>query len=326
MKHSVEAEPPEISVLLATFNGERYLGEQLDSLLEQTVGDCFEIVVRDDGSTDSTIEILESYRSAHPTRIRLVPFDVRLGAKFNFVRLLGEARGKYIAFCDQDDLWQPDKLAIQQRVIEDLERDHGAETPLLCCSDAAVTDAELRITCPSYFAKHRLSPVDGRDATLARLLFRNFAIGATVMMNRSLVAQCQCMPEDSIMHDWWAALVATCLGRVCVLPAALILYRQHGANAVGSRTRTMPTTLAAVIDALELSRRRTEACLRQADALRLALGTCLTTPQCEVLDRFFEFGRRRWWQRAATLVRTRAYKPGLLLNGVHLYACMTARP
>lgn len=318
---------PTVSVVLSTFNGARFLAEQLDSLVEQRISEPLEILIRDDGSTDHTSEVLDQYRKAYPNLFRTVATNGRrIGAKESFVALLAEARGSYIAFCDQDDVWHHDKLARQLAALRELEARRSPNMPLLCCSDAEVTDAELNIINPSYFLRHNIFLRDDREKRLARLLFRNYVIGATTMINRALAERCLIVPPEAIMHDWWAALIATCLGEVSVIRTPLIRYRQHAANAIGSRRRGFPLSPTEVRGYLTWARERTEDCLRQARALAIAIGPELTPGQRDMLGRYAEFGDQAKWRRVGTILATRAFKPGLLLNGVHMYACLRARP
>jgi glycosyltransferase involved in cell wall biosynthesis len=324
--HSNEPAPT-VSVVLSTFNGARFLAEQLDSLVEQRISEPLEILIRDDGSTDHTSEVLDQYRNAHPNLFRTVATNGRrIGPKESFIALLAEARGSYIAFCDQDDVWHRDKLARQLTALRELEARRSHDIPVLCCSDAEVTDAELNIIGPSYFLRHGLFLRDDREQRLARLLFRNYVIGATTMINRALADRCLIVPPEAIMHDWWAALIATCLGEVSVIRTPLIRYRQHTANAIGSRTRSFPRSPTEVRGYLTWTRKRTEACLRQARALAIAIDPDMTPGQRDLLGRYAEFGEQAKWRRAVTILATRAFKPGLLLNGVHMYACLRARP
>lgn len=318
---------PLIAVLLATYNGASYLREQLDSLWRQTCQD-FEVIVRDDGSTDATSEILRQAVEERPGRIHLFCDGLlRLGPKASFGVLLQQTDARWIAFCDQDDYWLPSKLARQVAKLKELEEQFGAATPLLCCSDAAVTDAQLQLAAPSYFAKHNISAVDGRDLALPRLLFRNYAIGATTMINAALAARCRTMPEEAVMHDWWCALVACVSGRSVVLADPLLQYRQHGSNAVGSRRRAMPRSSAELLEYLHWAQKMSARCVRQAQALYRATaddpGPARDTVK-SVLQRYLSFATQSRLERAWTIMRTRSFKPGIALNALHLYACMTA--
>ncbi len=317
-----------IAVVLATYNGARYLGEQLDSLWQQTRQD-FELLVRDDGSTDDTLQIVRAAAAERPGRVRIVGDDLgRLGPKGSFAALLAHTDARWIAFCDQDDRWLAQKLERQAATLETLEAQAGAAAPLLCCSDAAVTDEQLRVVEPSsYFARHNISVHDGRDLALPRLLFRNYAIGATTMINAALAARCRPLPQDAVMHDWWCALVACVSGRSVVLPEPLILYRQHGENAVGSRRRDMPRSSAQLQEYIRWAQASSARCVRQAQALHRAVegaGLSADAATHDILRRYDAFTGQQPLARAVTVLGTRSFKPGFALNGLHLYACVTA--
>jgi hypothetical protein len=260
-----------------------------------------------------------------PGRIQLITdSDRRLGPRDSFSKLIRIARAPYLAFCDQDDHWLPDKLAELLNAVQRVERRRGPDCPVLCCSDAVVTDGALRTTDGSYFAKHHFSVSNGRDLTLARLIFRNYAIGATTMINAALARHCEQVPRAAIMHDWWCALLATALGEVVVLPRSLMLYRQHGANTIGSKRRSLPRSRDQAVEALRWSRASVARCVAQAQALRQVIGASFRPADQAVLDAYADFGTQSPLRRAATILRTRAFKPGLALNGLHLYACVTA--
>lgn len=315
---------PLIAVLLSTYNGERYLEQQLESLWGQTLQD-FELVVRDDGSCDRTLDFLRHLEAGQPGRVRLIIDDSgRVGPKASFAKLLSHTDAPYVAFCDQDDWWMPEKLERQHRAIATEEALYGGQTPVLCSSDAAVTDAELRITAPSYFAKHDFSVADGRDLVLPRLLFRNCAIGATTMINGALARRCRTMPDAAIMHDWWCALVATVIGRTVVLPQALMLYRQHGANVIGSKPFRQPRSVAEFRKKVGWAHETVARCVRQAQRLYAEFGEELSPRDRTVLGRFSNFGSQGALQRALTMIRARAFISGIALNGAYLVACMTA--
>jgi glycosyltransferase involved in cell wall biosynthesis len=222
-----------IDILLATFQGGAFLSEQLDSLFAQTCQD-FRIVVRDDGSTDDTMAILQKYAAHRPGRIEVLPPDgQRLGASGSFARLLGVSQAPYRMFCDQDDVWMSDKVAVSLTAMHDLERDKGSHTPLLVSTDLKVVNEELQVISDSFWGYQRIHPE--RLKRLSRVLVQNFATGCTVMLNRALADLALPIPAEAIMHDWWLALVASRFGKAQPLARATVLYRQHGRNDVGAR-------------------------------------------------------------------------------------------
>jgi glycosyltransferase involved in cell wall biosynthesis len=221
-----------IDILLATCNGASYLPEQLDSLLAQTCRG-WRLLVRDDGSSDGTREILENYRSRHPDVIIIIPDEGQnLGACGNFSRLLEQADAPYVMFCDQDDVWLPDKIELTLAAMRELERQHGAETPQLVHTDLMVVDGRLNRLGDSLWLFQCTEPQ--RLTKLNRLLMQNFATGCTVMINRALRDLAVPVPVEALMYDWWLALVATAFGRVAAVERPTVLYRQHGRNDIGA--------------------------------------------------------------------------------------------
>ena len=233
-------EAPSLVILLSSYDGERFIAEQIESIRRQTVTRWL-LLVRDDGSTDRTVEIVERL-AARDARITLLR-DGRgnLGPAQSFGALMEAAleRGaNHVAFADQDDVWREDKLALELEVLGQLEATAGREVPLLVHSDLAVVDESLHVIHPSFQEFHGLRYDPG--APLRVLLVQNVVTGCACVANRSLVRAAVPLPRV-VMHDWWLALVAATLGRIRRNPVATVLYRQHGGNAAGGpgRLRTL---------------------------------------------------------------------------------------
>jgi glycosyltransferase involved in cell wall biosynthesis len=222
-----------VTILLATYDGAPHLPAQLDSLLAQTHAD-WHLLVRDDGSTDATPSILADYRARFPDRIAIVSDDGRrLGACGNFALLMAAADADYIMFCDQDDVWLPEKIERTLAAMRALERVDGAGTPLLVHTDLQVVDERVQTVADSLWRFQRSDPVKG--TVLNRLLVQNAVTGCTVMINRPLRDLALPLPAAAVMHDWWLALVAAAFGAIGRVPQATILYRQHRENDTGAR-------------------------------------------------------------------------------------------
>jgi GT2 family glycosyltransferase len=222
-----------IDVLMATYNGAQFLREQIDSIFAQSHKQ-FRLLVRDDGSSDGTQAMLAELAAARPEAIVLVdPQGPHLGPCGSFARLMEQSNAPYVMFCDQDDVWLPNKIAKMLGHMGDLERQLGVQTPILVHSDLVVVDETLRRLHPSFWAYQRLDPV--RGAVLSRLLVENVVAGCAAMANRALVEKCLPIPADAMMHDWWIALAAAALGRLESVPEPLVLYRQHAANRIGTK-------------------------------------------------------------------------------------------
>lgn len=231
----------DIQVLLATYNGERFLREQVDSIWAQTYSNV-SILARDDGSSDGTLALLDEYARRFPNRFQLLPTGTPSGsAMTNFRSLLHASTAPYIAFADQDDIWVPEKLAREMDSMRDLEKQHGPETPLLVFSDLAVVDDRCAVLAPSFWTHRNLDPANIHH--LERLLMENVVTGCTSVLNRALIQCARRMPNSAPMHDGWMALCACIFGHAAGISAPLVLYRQHENNAVGALRPNGESTL-----------------------------------------------------------------------------------
>lgn len=222
--------PVTVEVLLATYNGEAFLQEQLDSLFSQERVNV-SVIARDDGSSDGTIEILQAYANRHPGRLRILSSEARLGPRGSFSALMSAATANYIAFSDQDDVWLPNKLSTLLQRLQSLESRVGAEKPCLVHCDLAVVDRELRQIAPSFW---QYSGIDPHRNDFRNLLFQNTVTGCATLFNRAMLECASPVPPDAVMHDHWMSLCASAFGYIEVEPQALVLYRQHGNNSIGA--------------------------------------------------------------------------------------------
>lgn len=212
-------------IALSTYNGGKYLRKQLDSVLSQSVTD-FTLLIRDDGSSDNTLEILNTYTDP---RIRILQGE-NLGPAGSFFALLEEARNmgaEHIFFCDQDDIWLPDKMKM---LLEELEKCPAG--PALVFSDFGMIDEKDSVTGESYAAMAKLRiPTDGDF--FPKLLAQPYVFGCASVLNRALLELVAAPPAGIEMYDCWIALVASVFGTVRYLPTATIYHRFHSANATG---------------------------------------------------------------------------------------------
>lgn len=227
-----------IHILMAVYNGEKYLREQLDSIGKQTVTD-WKLHIRDDGSSDGTLCIIEEFALRYPGKVHLLEERQinNYGSKGNFAKLVECVRedGDY-AFCDQDDIWEPDKLEISENELRKAEKcKDGKIVPAMVCSDARLIDEKGALTGESFAANSNLY-VSGRQ-TFEKLLLYNFAQGTTMLWNMQLHRIVKNIPAEAVMHDWWVALVAAGNGRIRYIPKQLISYRQHANNELGEFDR-----------------------------------------------------------------------------------------
>ncbi len=231
---------PRIAILLATYNGSKYLAEQLDSILNQSY-ENFVIVVRDDGSSDDTVALLNDYAVRQADKFHLLENDgTNRGASgsFSFLieyvlenkQVLGLADA-YMMFCDQDDIWQPVKMERQARLMFQVEGSE-TDTPVLVHCDLHVVNAGLQPVADSFI---RYQGLDARHNGFGQLLISNLITGCTMLINEAVAEKAIPVPAGAIMHDWWLGLVAAAYGEIAFLPEPLVEYRQHENNALGAR-------------------------------------------------------------------------------------------
>lgn len=228
----IENRAPAISIAVTTFNGEAFLRVQLDSLLAQTFQD-FEILISDDASTDTTIEILEEYQQKD-SRIKIFQHAERQGLQKNFDFVIRKCAGDFIAPCDQDDIWLPQKLEVLFALIKQRQC-----SLVYCNSKLFGTSMEGR----ELTMFDRFTPIEGANAL--QFAFRNCVSGHAILFDRSILAHVLPIPENP-MFDWWLAAVASSCKGIAFTSEPLVLYRQHEASTtdafrqkkrVGSRIR-----------------------------------------------------------------------------------------
>ena len=232
-----------VDVLLATYNGSKYLEDQLDSIFSQTYQN-FRILISDDGSSDSTMVILKAYEKRFGERLIVIPnLTAGGGLVRNFENLmrtsLEDNLSKWAFFCDQDDVWFPEKIERMLKEMIRIENLSGENTPCLVHSDLVVVDENLKIIFPS-FSKCQL--MDPSNCSPVSLLSVNQVTGCATMVNRSLLKMALPLPGAIIMHDWWCGLISSS-GHRYFIKAPLILYRQHNSNQVGVKGRDLKNRL-----------------------------------------------------------------------------------
>ncbi len=225
-----------LSVALCTWNGEKFLPQQLDSLLTQhQLPD--EVIIGDDGSEDATLQILEQFAEtarSHGVEVHLTRNPERLGSRHNFEQTLLRCHGELIFLCDQDDLWPEDKIARMTA-----EFTYRPELTLLA-SDGYLIDAQGNDLGLGLFAALEVRPWERQAMHTGHgygvLLRRNIVTGATMALRRELLPLAIPFP-DCWVHDEWLAIIAAVCGCVDTLDTALLGYRQHSSNQIGMRKR-----------------------------------------------------------------------------------------
>ena len=216
-----------VNILMATYNGEAYLAEQIESIQKQSFTE-WELLIRDDCSKDRTIEIITDF-AQKDSRIKLInPGQAEnYGVIKSFYTLVKHSTADYYFFSDQDDIWLPDKLAL---TLEEAKK-HDQSQPLMVYTDLKVVDQNLNLITDSMIR----SQSHHANTELRQELTENTVTGGTSLINHAL-AQRWTVTEGLLMHDWYLALMASALGKLVYIDQATELYRQHDNNVLGART------------------------------------------------------------------------------------------
>ena len=226
-----------IDILMSTYNGAQFLRAQVDSILSQDHTDI-RLLIRDDGSVDSTHEILSEYED-RDARVKVIRDDLRhLGAFPSFMELVGRSEAPFFMFADQDDIWLPDKVAITLDKMASMIDLYGPDVPLVIFTDMSVVDEELNIIAQSLWVYQGYDPAICNNWKM--LLAQNFVLGCTLMGNAKVRSMSLPFELPELAHDHWVALHAAKYGKIDFVPRQTMLYRQHhrnysGANEFGLR-------------------------------------------------------------------------------------------
>ena len=218
-----------INIVMSTYNGEQFLAEQIDSIQQQTFKD-WQLLIRDDGSSDQTPEIIKSFVAQDPRIIFINEHDCEnLGVVKNFFTLIKHDKADYYFFSDQDDVWLEDKLETMLAAA----RQYPDQLPLMVYTDLCVVDQNLQVMNQSMIR----SQSHHANTELVQELTENTVTGGVAMINHALAEQWRTL-DNIIMHDWYLALLAAAIGKLVYIDQPGELYRQHDNNVLGARTFT----------------------------------------------------------------------------------------
>lgn len=209
-----------VSIAMATYNGERFLRKQLDSLFKQTILP-YEVIVVDDCSKDNTIKILEEYKKNNGLIYYIN--DQNKGVNKTFERALKECTGDYIMFCDQDDIWFPNKIEITLNKMLEIENNK----PAIVSSQCINIDANDKIL--TYKKKKYKDPL----SLEATLIDKGFSQGCSLMINKKLISNLNTFPENRKLYDAYISFAGACIGNKYNICEPLMYYRRHDQNVMG---------------------------------------------------------------------------------------------
>lgn len=305
---------PLVSIALASYNGEEYIEQQIESIRAQTIKEI-EVVVSDDVSTDRTLEILKNYHENGV--VRLLDNRQKLGVIKNFENALRHCTGQYVAFSDQDDVWLPQKVEKSLALLQNIETKFGLHTPILVYTDAKVVDEQLNTISDSYLGFKRLDPT---NVELRHLIVENVPTGCTMLMNRALANLVSTIPAEVTMHDVFVALTASCFGKMVYLNEPTLLYRQHQNNVLGLADKSVLDSFISTLKVLFDEKNKTAFLMKeklQARAFLESFRNKLTGKNLRLLEGFVSLGSNNKMQRVFFLLKNRI-KKGYWLRTINL--------
>ena len=297
-------------ILLATHNGEAFLRPQLESILAQS-DSRWHLTLSDDGSTDGTCAVLDEYAARYPEKITHLRSGKRFGsARDHFLYLMRRCDADRMLFCDQDDVWHADKLALTMDAL-----DQAGDGPALVFTDLRPVDARMREIAPSMAAyQHR--PVHCLD--WRSLLLQNTANGCTMGFNRALADLAgQCREDAALpMHDSWLAATAARFGKLIYLDVPTVDYRQHGSNSVGASDVRSANYVIRRLSALGQLRRMILGKKAQARVFHSTYASMLNEEDLAFLTGFEKrFSGPLFYWRYRRLIHSLYHRMGLMVLG-----------
>lgn len=221
-----------IAILLATYNSEKYIRAQIESLLNQSIVD-WRLYIRDDCSTDNTCQIIHEYHFKFPNKIFVIDNQRKsLGAYLNFVSILKEIEADYYMFCDHDDVWLPEKIEVSMNRMKEEEK---TGVPVIVHTDMKVVDQDLNVISNSFWAYSNLLP---EHTSFLEMVLCNSANGCTMLFNQAAKEVALPNIKFATMHDMLLnQSVAANNGVITAIKKPTVLYRQHVDNVVGAHRR-----------------------------------------------------------------------------------------
>jgi len=288
---------PKVQILLSTYNGEQWLNDLWESLLAQHWHE-WQLLVRDDGSDDTSLKIIKAWQMDRPEKVTVLDGQEHLGSKESFNRLIAASDAQYLCFCDQDDVWLPRKIQSLMIEMRCQERRYANNTPLLVHSDLLVTDSELNTLHPSFWQFRKFNINQSKQ----EFLIQNTVTGCAALFNRSAAELAFPTPQSAMEHDRWLALCVSWFGYIAALPMPLLKYRQHKHNQIGAKQRIKPICQSVL------------AWSTQASIFLVRYADRLEETERSFVARFASLKQKTRWQRRILLWQSQLRKAGILPN------------
>lgn len=301
-----------VAICMATYNGEKYIKDQIDSILNQDYDDWI-LFIRDDNSSDSTFSICDDYSEKYQDKIILIKDQISTGkgSKSNFSCILKSISEKYdfkyFMFADQDDIWLSNKISVCFNRMKQQEKDYDG--PLLIHTDLKVVDSSLNELSPSFFLYRNINP---NITELNRLLIQNNVTGCTMFWNKKLNEQFDISDERIVMHDWWITLVAACLGKIVLINSPTIQYRQHEKNVVGATKVNSLYFIKLRLNNLDHVKNTLNSSMIQGEYFYQLYRKKMNLRQQELVYEFSTLRKKNKLGKITTIIKNRFYKQGII--------------
>jgi len=297
-----------VAIIMCTYNGEKYIAEQIESIMNNTYKD-FVLHICDDCSIDKTIAIAEKYREFYPSKIIIHENKENMKVVKNFLYWTKAIDAKYYMFCDQDDYWKPEKIKKSLDIIKNAELKAGNNMAIAAFSDAEIVDEKLDLLYPSFQKNERLN---SEALSFEQILMENKLLGCSVIFNKSTKDYLKDYSSEIRMHDWWIGLIASAFGKVIYIDEPLLKYRQHGNNAVGSIS--LWKYVLQNVNNLDNQRQMLYAIFKQGSFFLNQYNDLLDKDRVEYLNIFSTIEEQSFFMRKYLFVKNKYRKTGLIKN------------
>ena len=303
-----------VAICLATYNGERYIDEQLESIITQSYKNWV-LYIRDDGSTDATLEILRKYAQRYVGKIVVLEHineKQETNSKNNFSYIVEYVKDNYdydyYMTADQDDYWLPDKIYKSLLYMKKAEKRYPG-VPILIHTGLKVVDERLNEISSSLFSYRSINP---RIRNLNRLLVQNNATGCTMMWNR-LLGKIVRVPSDKVItYDWWMTLTASCFGKIFYLKKPTVLYRQHRGNLLGAIKVNSLFFVFKRLKDIKYVKETIKNSVKQAEALLMIYHDLLKPSERKIIKRYAKLYEHKKFEREIIILQNGFLKQGVI--------------
>ncbi|MDK2802122.1 MAG: glycosyltransferase family 2 protein [Oscillospiraceae bacterium] len=296
-----------IDILMATYNGENYIKEQINSILDQSFQD-FRLIICDDQSNDKTFDILKEYEKIYPKKIYVYKNIERQGsAKKNFISMFKYIGSDYIMFADQDDVWLKDKIKNSYKLIKEKECILIKKSPIIVHTNLKIVNQDKIVISESFY-KHQ--NICASINSFKNILIQNIFVGCTLMINKEMANLLKDVYDDSriIMHDWIIGILAVGCGNAYYIETPQILYRQHNNNSVGASN---PYKLEKLFN-LKKQYNNIRDTFFQAEYIKEKFGNIFNKEDQKTLNIYSKFCYNSRWQKISSIVKYNFYKQGFI--------------